>query len=101
MTTELFNKYYPLEQDPKISLSEKFVHLDEWWTKDLTAFVTAGFNKTDFAHMTMTSKLIFRRSTLSIINECRQASLPIVVLSGGISELIEAAFKILKVSDQD
>jgi len=65
----------------------------------MTAFVTAGFNRTDFAHMTITSKLIFRRSTLSFVNECRKAGLPIVVLSGGIHELIEAAFKILQTDD--
>jgi hypothetical protein len=99
MTTELFEKYYPLEQDPQISMEEKLVHLDEWWNRDMAAFVTAGFNKTDFAHMTITSKLIFRRSTLSLFNECRQASLPIIVLSGGIHELIEAAFKILQKAD--
>ena len=99
LTTQLFNKFYPLEQDPNISMEEKLTHLDEWWNRDMAAFVTAGFNKTDFAHMTMTSKLIFRRSTLSLFNECKQASVPIIVLSGGIHELIEAAFKILSGTD--
>lgn len=80
-------------------MEEKLTHLDEWWNRDMAAFVTAGFNKTDFAHMTITSQLIFRRSTLSLFNECKQASVPIIVLSGGIHELIEAAFKILSGTD--
>lgn len=101
LTEKLFEKFYPLEQDTSISLEEKLKHLDEWWTRDMSAFVSAGFNKTDFAHMTLTSKLLFRRSSLSLINLCREFKLPIVVLSGGIHELIEASFKILDQSQMD
>lgn len=39
LTTMLFNKYYPLEQNPHLSIDEKLLHLDEWWNKDMTAFV--------------------------------------------------------------
>ena len=95
----MFNKYYPLEQNPHLSIVEKLLHLDEWWNKDLAAFVTAKFNKTDFAHMTLTSKLIFRKGTGALIKVCKEIELPIVVLSGGIHELIDAALKILKVED--
>ena len=51
--------------------------------------------------MTLTSKLIFRKGTSSLINICNDIGLPIVVLSGGITELIDAAFKILKVEAID
>lgn len=85
-------KYYPLEQDPSIPHEEKKQHLDEWWQRDMTAFVQAGFNKTDFAHMTLTSKLIFRKSARALVDLCKQLNLPITVLSGGIHELIEASF---------
>ena len=67
----------------------------------MSAFVTAGFNKTDFAHMTLTSKLLFRKGVLRLINLCKEIDLPIVVLSGGIHELIEASFKILKYKELD
>ena len=99
LTTLLFNKYYPLEQNPHLSIDEKLLHLDEWWNKDLAAFVTAKVNKPDFAHMTLTSKLIFRKGTGALIKVCKEIELPIVVLSGGIHELIDAALKILKVED--
>jgi hypothetical protein len=36
---------------------------------------------------------------LSLFNKFRQANLPIIVLSGSIHELIEAAFKILSGTD--
>lgn len=46
--------------------------------------------------MTLTSKLIFRKGTGALINVCKEIGLPIVVVSGGIHELIDAALKILK-----
>lgn len=46
--------------------------------------------------MTLTSKLIFRKGTGALINVCKEIGLPIVVVSGGIYELIDAALKILK-----
>ena len=72
MTTLFFNKYYPLEQNPHLSIVEKLLHLDEWWNKDMAAFVTAKFNKIDFAHMTLTSKLIFRKGTGALFKVCKE-----------------------------
>lgn len=51
--------------------------------------------------MTLTSKLLFRRSALDLLNLCKKVNLPVTVLSGGIQELIEAAFQILKADDKD
>jgi len=67
----------------------------------MSAFVGAGYNKTDFAHMTLTSRIIFRRNTNNLIDLCKRVDLPIVILSGGITELIEASLKILKVDEAD
>ena len=96
MTTTLFQKYYPIEQDPNINIEDKLNHLNDWWKSDLALFIKAGFNKTDFAHMMLTSKLIFRKGTNNLLNLCKEIDLPIIVLSGGIHELIDASFKILK-----
>jgi len=37
--TKLFEKYYPLEIDPNISMQEKDKYMTEWWTKSFNLFI--------------------------------------------------------------
>ena len=46
--SEYFHHYYPIERDSSLSLSEKTLKIKEWWEKDFSAFVKAGYSKTCF-----------------------------------------------------
>ena len=42
--SEYFQHYYPIERDSSLSLVEKTQKIKEWWVKDFTAFVKAGYS---------------------------------------------------------
>ena len=75
---------------------EKMEHLNDWWTADMEAFVSSGYTSADFALMTMQSKLLFRRGVHELFNECSTLGVDMIVVSGGIHELIDISLKILR-----
>lgn len=99
ITTALYKKYYPMEQDVSIPREEKLVHLDNWWRSDMTAFTKAGFTRRDFAKMTEESELLMRHGTKQLFRTCIGASVPVLIVSGGIHEIVEHSLRLLEAQD--
>ena len=92
----LYKKYMPIEKDGSLAREEKLKHIEAWWLQDMNAFSTAGYSRKDFAKMTMESKLLFRRGTQDLMRLCQSLDVPMVIVSGGIYELIEASLRLLE-----
>ena len=58
--TEYFHHYYPIERDSSLSLNEKKLKIKEWWEKDFSSFVKAGYTKKCFQQMVAESRILFR-----------------------------------------
>ena len=71
-------------------------HLNKWWTKDMEAFVMAGYNRADFERMTAESRLLFRKGTPELLQICQNLDIEMLIVSGGISELIHESLRILE-----
>ena len=46
--------------------------------------------------MTKESKLLFRRGTQDLLRLCKKLDIPLVIVSGGIHELIEESLRLLE-----
>ena len=57
VTLKLYKRYHPIEKDQSLCRAEKLHQLEDWWRRDMQAFVSAGYTKDDFAEMTKNSKL--------------------------------------------
>ena len=86
----------PIESDTSISKADKMAHLKKWWTKDMEAFVMAGYSRADFEKMTAESRLLFRKGTPELLQLCQNLDIEMLIVSGGISELIHESLRILE-----
>jgi phosphoserine phosphatase len=86
----------PIEMDASIPREEKLKHTEAWWSGDMKAFSSAGYSRRDFEKMTKESKLLFRRGTQDLLRLCKKLDIPLVIVSGGIHELIEESLRLLE-----
>ena len=70
--------------------------MDEWWHKDMQCFQTANYYKQDFATMTEKSSILFRKGAEDLLNLCKSSKIAVVIVSGGLSELIEHSLRLLE-----
>ena len=62
----------------------------------MTEFSSARFTVDDFATMTRESKLVFRRGAQDVFRICLQHDIEMLIVSGGIYELIEQSLLLLE-----
>lgn len=77
----LFNKYNPIEIDPRISLEEKKKVMYEWWTTHFKLLIESGLNKRDLEKIVESKKIQFRKGTLEFIDNLYKNKIPLVILS--------------------
>ena len=94
-TAALYRHYLPIERDTRMSREDKMAELDKWWMSDMKAFTSAAYSKSDFAQMTRESKLLFRNGTLELLEMCQAEQVQLLLVSGGIYELIEESLRLL------
>ena len=59
-TRNLFEKYYPIEIDPHLSVEEKLPHMIQWYDKAHDLMLQCDLYKKDFTLMTEETPLKFR-----------------------------------------
>lgn len=84
-----------------MSAEVKMKHMGEWWGTNLSDFVTVGFLDSDFAEMTLGSKLLFREGMHEMLGLTGRFEIPCLIVSGGISEIIEASVEALLETHED
>ena len=62
----------------------------------MEAFSSAGFTKADFTRMTEESKLMFRKGSQHLLKLCQGCDIRFLIVSGGISELIQHSLRMLE-----
>ncbi len=83
----LFNKYYPLELNPKISLKEKKKAMREWWITHFELLIKSGLNKKDLKKIVKSKKVKFRKGVLEFIDFLHYHKIPLVIMSAsGLGE---------------
>jgi len=90
---DLFDKYYPIEINPKISLKEKKEKMTEWWKAHFNLLVECGMNKKVINEITKKSKIKFRKGVLEFLSFLKKRNIPIVIMSAGPGDMIEEHLK--------
>jgi 2-hydroxy-3-keto-5-methylthiopentenyl-1-phosphate phosphatase len=74
---------------------EKIQHIKQWWEQDFSAFASCNFTDECFKKMVVQSRIMFRFGAIDLIQWARDKEIPMVVMSAGISEVINASFNLL------
>jgi 5'-nucleotidase len=85
----LYNHYHPLEIDPSVPADVKAGLMNEWWDKSNHVLLESGFQETHLLSYIFESSLYFRYGVREFIQRLNQNNLELVIVSGGIGNLIE------------
>ena len=92
LTRQLYDRFSPIELDYTIPIAEKNAHMMTWWEENLKIFSALRLRKEDYLTMVLESRLLFRNGIGELLHTNEQLKVPFFVVSGGISEIIEAHF---------
>lgn len=93
-STALANFYRPIESDPVITLEEKKVKMEEWWTKHFDLLIESGLNKKHLKTMIENAEnegyLEFREGFFEFLDMLKEKEIPLIVISSsGLGVTIE------------
>ena len=87
---ELYTQhYFPLETDPSLSIEDKIPHMIDWYRKVHDLFLAEPFmGRSDVALAVAQSEVTLRPGVLETIAWCDRHSVPMIVMSAGIADVI-------------
>lgn len=86
---DLFNKYFPIEQDANIPLEEKNKKMNEWWEKHYTLKIKAGMHKNIIKDIIAKNKIELRDGTEQLLETLNKNNIPLLIFSAGLGDLIK------------
>ncbi len=89
----LKNKYIPIEIDPHLSVEAKVPHIVEWYTKGNELLQSCKVNRNMFPDMVRASNVELREGTNGMLDKLQKASVPVLVLSAGLGDLLVEVLK--------
>ncbi len=78
---ELFNKYHPIEIDPKIPMEEKKKAMKEWWETHFELLLKVGLNKKDIEKVINSEKVTMRVGAEELLTITYKNNIPVIILS--------------------
>lgn len=84
----LFDKYHPVELDPKISREEKSKAMHEWWSEHFKLLAECGLTKKVMQEIVAAKTLRFRDGALEFIDFLHEKNIPLVIMSGAPGDMI-------------
>lgn len=94
---DLFQKYGKYERDISVPFEERLEKIKYWYIQDLKLKSKLGFNKRDFDSFLdeaiISGGIKFRKGLLNFLGLIKERKIPLVILSGGISEVIETCLR--------
>ena len=78
---KLYNKYHPIEIDPKIPIKKKKKTMNEWWKTHFDLLIKSRLNKKDLEKIVESKKIKFRHGVLELIDFLKAHNIPLVIMS--------------------
>ncbi|KAI8968450.1 pyrimidine 5'-nucleotidase-domain-containing protein [Mycotypha africana] len=88
-THRIYNKYYPIEIDQTMTFEEKVPYMMTWWKEAHASIVQQKLKKQDLQEMVKQVSMELRSGLDRVLAHCRHHSVPFLVFSAGIGDLIE------------
>lgn len=85
---DLKAKYLPYELDPHMSIPEKIPYLVEWYEKVNKLLQQYGTTRSKFKAMVEDSNVDFRDGARELIEGLEKSSVPLLILSAGLGDLV-------------
>ena len=83
----LYEKYHPIEVNPKISLEEKKKAMYEWWRTHFDLLIQSKLNKKDLKKIVNSGKIKLRQGIAEFLGLLYKNNIPLVILSSsGLGE---------------
>ncbi len=90
----LFDKFHPIEIDPKIPLPKKKKEMQNWWESHNELLIKSGLSKKDIKDIVENGNVEFRKGVLKFLDFLNEKNIPLVILSAsGCGEAIPLFFK--------
>lgn len=91
---ELYDKYRPIEIDESLDCDIRLKLVDEWYRKNIELFAKYGINEQIFDDNLEHFKMMkFRNGALDFLNFLHDNNIPLIIISAGIGNSIEAFLK--------
>jgi len=85
----LFDKYHPIEIDPKIPIEEKKKAMEEWWMTHFDLLIKMGLNKKHLEGVINSGKIKLRKGAKEFFNLLKDYEIPLIIMSSsGLGEAI-------------
>ena len=96
--SELRKYYLPYETDTSIELNQRILIIKEWFIKALNLYMECKFTFKDLENMieeglNKKNKFYFKDFFIEYFNKLIELDFPIIIVSGGIKEIIDILFK--------
>jgi cytosolic 5'-nucleotidase 3 len=91
---ELEKKYFPIENDPLISLEIKKKEMESWWKNHSQLLINSGLQKSDFKKLGEEPNIQLRENFDKFTDLTRKEKIPLIIFSSsGIGETIPIILK--------
>ena len=77
----LFDKYHPIEIEPKVPLPEKKKLMEEWWLTHFDLLIKSGLNKKDLENVVDSAKIKLRDGFLEFADFLKEHNIPLIIMS--------------------
>jgi len=84
----LFEKYRPIEINPKLSREEKSGYMMEWWTSHAKLLAECGLSRDIMRKVAMENPIYYRGCALEIIDFLHKENIPLIIMSAGPGDMI-------------
>ncbi len=78
---ELYDKYHPIEIDPKVPLKHKKEIMYEWWRQVFDLLIKSGLNRKNIEEVVSSDKMRFRKGSNYFFAALRENNIPLVIMS--------------------
>jgi cytosolic 5'-nucleotidase 3 len=85
---ELFAIYFAKEIDPNLTIPEKIITMNEWMDLNMINMIENGLKYDDLEKIIQTGKMILRDGVEDFLEMAYLRSIPVVIFSAGIGDLI-------------
>ncbi len=98
-------RYLPIERDPSLTVEEKAPHMEAWYKEANALLREAGANRSMFPRMVEASlgagAVELRQGAAELLKRLSEASVPVLVLSAGLGDLLSEVLRQLGCLDAD
>ncbi|XP_077125402.1 cytosolic 5'-nucleotidase 3A isoform X1 [Ranitomeya variabilis] len=90
---ELKEKYYAIEIDPELTITEKFPYMIEWYTKSHALLIEQRFQQDKLEEVIRDSDIMLKEGYETFFDKLNEHTVPVFIFSAGLGDVLEEAIR--------